>query len=131
MTKSRLAASGLLALVFALGALVGGAATMLADRSRHGTDRIGDHPGGFVQFLKEELTLTAEQEHRITGILDRHQPAMDSIWGLVRPQFEAERQTVRQEIRALLEPGQLKKYEVLIARRDSLRRTRGGLRGGR
>ena len=131
MTKSRLAASGLLALVFALGALVGGAATMLADRTRHGADRIGDRPGGFVQYLKEELSLTADQEHRITGVLDRHQPAMDSIWGLVRPQFEAERQTVRQEIRALLEPDQLKKYEVLIARRDSLRRTRGGLRGGR
>jgi len=130
MTRSRLAASGLLALVFALGALVGGAATMLADRTRHGGDRFGERPS-FVQILKEELVLTADQEQRITGILDRHQPAMDSIWGTVRPQFEAERQTVRNEIRALLEPDQLKKYEVLIARRDSIRRVRGALRGGR
>jgi Spy/CpxP family protein refolding chaperone len=130
MTRSRLAASGLLALVFALGALVGGAATMLADRTRHGGDRSGDRPS-FVRILKEELTLTADQEQRISGILDRHQPAMDSIWGIVRPQFEAERQTVRNEIRALLEPDQLKKYEVLIARRDSVRRARGGLHGGR
>jgi hypothetical protein len=125
-----MAASGLLALVFALGALVGGAATMLADRTRHGGDRLGERPS-FVQILREELTLTADQEQRVTGILDRHQPAMDSIWGLVRPQFEAERQTVRDEIRALLEPDQLKKYEVLVAHRDSVRRARGGLHGGR
>ncbi len=130
MTKSRLAASGLLALVFALGALAGGAATMLADRTRHGPDRFGDHPS-FVQFLKDELALSPDQEQRVEAVLDHHQPAMDSIWGTVRPQFEAERQNVRQEIRALLDPDQLKKYEILVARRDSLRRTRGAKHGAR
>ena len=130
MTKSRLAASGLLALVFALGALVGGAATMLADRSRHGPDRFGERPA-FTQYLKDELDLTADQEQKVTAVMDRHQPAMESIWGLVRPQFEAERETVRQEIRQLLLPEQLKKYETLVAHRDSLRRARGNKHGPR
>jgi Spy/CpxP family protein refolding chaperone len=130
MTKSRLAASSLLALVFALGALAGGAATMLADRSRHTPERSGERPS-FVQLLKDELMLRPDQEQKVVTILDRHQPAMDSIWGLVRPQFEAERQTVRGEIRALLDPEQLKKYETLVARRDSLRRVRGTKHGVR
>jgi hypothetical protein len=123
MTKSRLAASGLLALVFALGALVGGAATMLADRSRHEIARFGD-PQSFALYLKDELGLTGEQREKVVTVLDRHQPAMDSIWGQVRPQFEAERQAVRQEIQALLSPDQARRYQALNARRDSLRRAR-------
>ena len=130
MTKSRLAASGLLALAFALGGLVGGAATMLADRERHERGRFGD-PHWFAQFLKEELSLNQDQRERVVEILDRHQPAMDSIWGLVRPQFDAERQAVRREIRAVLSPDQVKAYEVLNARRDSLRRVRGMKHGTR
>jgi hypothetical protein len=130
MTKSRLAASGLLALVFALGALVGGAATMLADRSRHEFTRFGD-PTEFAKYLRQELILTTEQEQQVVSILDRHQPAMDSIWSLVRPQFDAERQSVRREIRALLSGDQAGKYDALNALRDSLRRNRGAKHGSR
>jgi hypothetical protein len=124
MTRSRVAASGLLALVFALGALAGGAATMLADRSRHPAPRFAE-PHGFARYLKDELGLTKEQETRVIEILDRHQPAMDSIWSLVRPQFDAERQAVRREIRALLSAEQTSRYETINARRDSLRQNRG------
>jgi Spy/CpxP family protein refolding chaperone len=132
MTKSRLAATGLLALAFALGGLAGATATMMADNdhpplSPHGKTRaayIAQMRQEFVDQLKHELALTASQERSVNQILDRHQPAMDSLWRSVRTQFEAERQAVRQEIGAMLAPGQQSQYQSLLAKRDSTRRAR-------
>jgi len=126
MTKSRLAATGLLALAFALGALAGGAATMLADRQSH---RAHSWRGGreeFVQRLEEELNLTPTQSAQITDIVRRHEPAMDSILAPVRPQFTAERLAVRGEIKALLSADQARRYDIMIARRDSLHAREAG-----
>ena len=124
MTKSRLVASGLLAVTFALGALAGGAATMAADRTGH---RRGDpySPSSYASRLAEELTLAPEQEVKVVEVLERHQPAMDSIWAQVGSQFDAERQGLRRDIRALLTPDQQAKYQTMLARLDSLRRSRG------
>lgn len=129
MMKSRSAALRLLALAFALGGLVGGAATMLAERGTHPESPREGGPQGYVNMLKVELELSAE-EHRVVGdILKRHEPVMDSIWQMVRPQFEAERQAVRREVRAVLTPDQAAKYDRLIARRDSIHRARDSAHG--
>jgi hypothetical protein len=130
MSKSRWAATGLLGLVFALGALVGGAATTFADRNHHRSGHFGPH-GSFVDFLKEELELNPEQENKVSAILERHAPAMDSIWGTIRPQFDAERLAIRGEIKALLSPAQIKSYDAMVARRDSMFNTRGMPHGSR
>lgn len=122
MTRSRWVASALLAAVFALGILVGGTATMFADREMHG------HRGGrfsipaYLRELGEELDLSADQQRAVALVFERHQPAMDSIWTPVRTQFESERQAIRRDIQALLTPEQQPKYQRLIARKDSLYR---------
>jgi len=99
--------------------LVGGAVTTMADRPAH---RKHLPRPSFVERLSADLTLSDTQRDSIQAVLDRHQPAMDSLWQKMRPQFEAERQAIRSEITALLTPEQQTKYAALIQRQDSLRR---------
>jgi hypothetical protein len=130
MTRSRWAATGLLALTFALGGLVGGAATTLADRQSHkGRDPYS--PQSYAERLADELGLDPRQQEAVVEVVHRHQPVMDSIWTTVREQFAPARQAMRQEIRALLTPEQVEKYNAMVARYDSLRRSRGSRHGSR
>jgi len=115
MTRSRTGAALLLIATFVLGGLVGGAATTLADRGRH-----AKRPS-YVERLTADLALSAAQRDSIQTLLDRHQPAMDSLWEQIRPQFRSERQAIRNAISALLTPDQQAKYAA-IQRQDSLRR---------
>lgn len=129
MIRSRSAALRLLALAFSLGALVGGAATMLADKGRHPGNGKNDGRLGYVERLSGEVGLTAAQERAVATVLDRHEPVMDSLWQSVRAPFDAARQAVRRDIRAVLTPDQLVKYDAMLARRDSLHRARDGKHG--
>ena len=117
MTRSRTGAALLLIAAFVLGGLVGGAATTLADRGRHAK---GPRPS-YVERLTADLALSAAQRDSVQTLLDRHQPAMDSLWELIRPQFQSERQAIRNAISAMLTPEQQAKYASL-QRQDSLRR---------
>jgi Spy/CpxP family protein refolding chaperone len=120
MTRSRLGAAGLLIATFVLGALVGGAATSLADREGHRTR--SSHPrSSYVDRLGAELGLSEAQQDSVKAVLDRHQPAMDSLWESIRPQFQSERQAIRTQINGLLTSEQQAKYAEL-QREDSLRR---------
>jgi len=121
MTRSRLGAALLLLATFVLGGLVGGAATSMADRRVH-KDKHGDRPRpSYVDRLAVDLGLSEAQRDSIHAVLERHQPAMDSLWRLIRPQFQSERQVIRNEINALLTPEQQAKYTIL-QRQDSVRR---------
>ena len=115
--RTRLAPIMLLVATFALGAFVGGAATSLADRSSHRHAR-----PSFIDRISKDLNLTTAQRDSVQAVLDRHQPAMDSLWQRMRPEFESERQLIRNDINALLTPEQQAKYAALIQRLDSLRR---------
>jgi hypothetical protein len=123
MTKSRLAATGLLALAFALGGLAGGAATMLADRETHDRPDPYSHES-YAERLARELGLDAGQQRAVVAVMERHQPVMDSIWNTVREQFTAERRAMRADIRAILTPDQVERYNQMVARYDSLRQAR-------
>lgn len=128
MMKSRSAALRLLALAFALGGLVGGAATMMADRGNH-TQRDHRQQGwqSYVSRLDAELKLTTEQETAIGTVLRIHEPVMDSMFRAIRaehPEVDRQRAAVRQEIRATLTQDQVIKYDAMIARRDSAHRAR-------
>ena len=123
MTRPRLGAVGLLIATFVFGALVGGAATSLADREGHRSR--GNHPRpSYVERLGTELELSDAQKDSVRAVLERHQPAMDSLWESIRPQFQSERQAIRNQIIALLTPEQQEKYASL-QRQDSLRRAEG------
>ena len=115
MTRSRTGAALLLIAAFVLGGLVGGAATTMADRGRH-----VKRPS-YVERLTTDLGLSTGQRDSVQSVLDRHQPAMDSLWEQIRPQFQSERQAIRNAITTLLTPDQQAKYAAL-QRQDSLRR---------
>ncbi len=135
MIRSRSAAIRLLALAFALGGLVGGAATMLADRGNHrAPEHGGDGREGYVLRLSEELGLKADQRDVINGVLRRHEPVMDSMFRAIRaehPELDRQRMAVRQEIRATLTPEQATKYDAMLARRDSAHRAREATNGNK
>jgi hypothetical protein len=124
MIGSRSAAIRLLALAFSLGALVGGAATMLADKGSHRSDSRHGGRVGYVERLATEVDLTDEQKSAVAAVLERHEPVMDSLWHSVRAPFDAARQAFRRDIRALLTPDQVGRYDAMVARRDSLHRSR-------
>lgn len=131
MTRSRWVASGLLILVFALGALAGGAATSLADRSRGGEGRDYWSPQSIAKYLGRELTLDPSQEKVVVEVIERHLPVMDSIWAKMKEDHSAQRQAMRKDIRAVLTEEQLAKYSALVARFDSLGREREKRHGRR
>lgn len=123
MTRSRTGAAVMLVAAFVFGGLVGGAATMMADRKAHMNRHAGPRPT-YVERLTADLGLTDAQRDSVQVVLDRHQPAMDSLWQLIRPQFQSERQAIRNAISALLTPEQQAKY-TMLQRQDSLRRAEG------
>ena len=127
MIPTRSKAATLLLGAFALGALAGGAATLLAERGRHWRDTERG-PSFFAERLKEDLKLTPPQVDSVTRVLERHRPTMDSIWSQVQPQFESQRQQIRTEIRSMLTPEQQRAYATLLARKDSLHRASHGNR---
>ena len=131
MIASRSAAFRLLAVAFSLGALVGGAATMLAERGSHARAPREGGRQGYVARLETEVGLSEEQKRKVEAVLDRHEPVMDSIWNQVRQQFDTERQAVRRDIRAVLTPEQVAKYDAMLARKDSLRREKESKHGNR
>lgn len=114
MTGSRSGAALLLLGTFVFGGLLGGAFTAMADHRAH------KRPS-YVDRLATDLDLNAAQRDSIQAVLERHQPAMDSLWQTIRPQFQSERQLIRNEISAVLSPEQKSKYTQL-QRQDSLRR---------
>lgn len=136
MTKSRWVATGLLSLAFALGGLVGGTATMLADKDHrparpHGANRAAykaQMRQDYIERLREDVGLSPSDEQAVTAVLDLHEPIMDSLWRTVRTQFDAERQAVRRDIRARLSEEQQRKYDAFNAKRDSVHRARDGTR---
>jgi len=131
MTRSRAGAAVLLVATFVLGGLVGGAATSMADRKTHTAAREDHARPSFLDRLQSDLNLTPPQRDSIQAVLDQHQPAMDSLWELIRPQFQSERQAIRKAINALLSPEQQAKY-LEVQRQDSLRRAeRDRSRNGR
>lgn len=131
MTRSRAGAALLLVATFVLGGLVGGAATSMADRKTHAVSR-EDHPRpSYLDRLQSDLNLTPTQRDSIQAVLDQHQPAMDSLWELIRPQFQSERLGIRKAINALLTSDQQARY-LELQRQDSVRRAeRDRSRNGR
>jgi hypothetical protein len=124
MTRSRFGAAALLIAAFVLGGLVGGAATSMADRQSQKSR--GDRPPrpSYVERLGAELGLSDAQKDSVRSVLERHQPAMDSLWESIRPLLQSERQAIRTQISALLSTEQQAKYAAL-QRQDSLRRAEG------
>ena len=107
MTKSKWTATALLIAVFVLGALSGGAAAGLAERS---TGERRQPRGGMVAHLAQNLELTAEQQDSVRAIVERHKAG-----------FQIMREQIGSDIRSILTAEQLTQYEELMT---NMRHTR-------
>jgi Spy/CpxP family protein refolding chaperone len=90
-------------------------------------ERIGGAPAGrLIERLTRELDLTADQRSRIEGVLTARRTRFDSLQQDVRAKFDAEQESLRNEIRAILTPEQQQKFDE---REKELRGRFGGRRG--
>lgn len=123
-------ATALLLAAFLAGALVGGAATMVADRHQHESKRAPRERPTYAERLTTELGMSSEQRQAVEEILARYEPTMDSLMRSMRysPETRVVREAVRREIRMLLTPEQQEKYAAMLERqdRDDPHRGRGG-----
>lgn len=122
--KNRWRAVGLLAAVFLVGVLTGAGAIAVARSADADDGRERGRGGGYVQRLTDELDLTTAQQDSVRAILDRYEPAFDSLWHETRPRFETLRAGIRSEVRTHLTNDQRTEYDALVERhrrRDSAR----------
>jgi Spy/CpxP family protein refolding chaperone len=123
--RSTWKASLLLIATFAGGALAGGAVIGMADRDKlPGRRPHHHHPGSddHIEYMSRKLNLTPAQKDSVQAILERHKPAMDSIWRQLGPRFETIKDTISNEIRRQLTPEQQQAYAEMIRRFEAERR---------
>jgi Spy/CpxP family protein refolding chaperone len=114
--RSRGAALLLLTAAFVAGALVGAGATTLLRAEGGMPERHARGPNAYLALLARELDLSPAQRDSVRAVLERHHPAMDSLWQATRPRLETLRAAIRSEIRTQLTPAQRTKYEQLLER---------------
>jgi hypothetical protein len=124
-------AVALLVLVFALGAGLGVVGTLLLNQRVFGA-RVqqqqrgvpGAGPVHLTGRLTQELSLSADQEKKVSDILTDMQGGYDGVRRQMNPQFDQIRNHGRDEIRQLLTPEQRPKFEDFLRRVDEDRRKR-------
>lgn len=91
----------------------------------HQHGRFGDGGGREAKLLKEftrELDLTDEQRKSVGSILQAQREKIQEIRGEIRPRMEEIREQAGAQIRELLQPDQLSRYNLLEARMKEERR---------
>ncbi len=127
MNRSKLAAGGLLAAVFATGLIVGNAGSAMADRDRE-EKRPPRTP--YIETLHERLGLSPDQRHQIEIVLEE----FSATWHTTTRELREEERRIIQEIRgdarskiiASLDSGQAEEYRKMFAHTDSVRAARAG-----
>jgi hypothetical protein len=127
LNRSKLYAFALLVVVFAAGAVAGGAVSAAwgdraRGRDRTTTERRDDR--SYVGRLQRDLALTPAQRDSAERIVASYQGAMHEIWSEMRPRMDTIRTEIRTQIMAVLDSTQQETYRAMIARSDSARGTR-------
>ncbi len=123
--RSKLGAGGLLAAVFALGAVTGAASWhVISARSvidLFDAAQSGSRHGVFVWSLERKLDLSADQKQKILEILADYDRAADAAKPPVDPRVAALKDQMRADIRATLDAEQQPKFDELIKKLDEAR----------
>ncbi len=106
-------------MVFVLGVAAGAMGFYLASSRVFANKRMS-----VVDRLTMEVSLSPEQQQKVTSILEETKKQYNLIYDPIRPQMELVRQDGRQKIRALLTPEQLPKFEEHLRRIDEERAKR-------
>jgi hypothetical protein len=134
LRRTRLQATGLLAITFVVGALVG-ATSERALKARAPGDKVeaatkanrpdndrGRTSGRRPSILLDPLVLnqigaTAEQRTKISAILARRDSASRKLWESIEPSMDHLMEETRKELRSQLDADQLAKLDQIIAER--------------
>ena len=128
--ESRAKLIGTLALVFALGLLLGGLAMNLyhargAANAAPGWGARRFDPARYLDRLSSELSLRADQAEALRRILGETREEFGRLREEVGPKFRAIRERARDRIRAMLDPQQQERFAEINRRWDEKRRLRG------
>jgi len=74
--------------------------------------------------LARELDLTSEQQAKVEAVLAANRERARQFWRESQASYETLRQEFRQDIRALLDPEQLARFDEMVRRDDERRRRR-------
>ncbi|MGH9815160.1 MAG: hypothetical protein ACRD5F_13950 [Candidatus Acidiferrales bacterium] len=110
--------------VFVLGALLGGLAVYAWTERVHGAPIVHTRKSSVVR-LTEALDLTPPQQEQVRAILSATKSQFDVTYDTIRPQMDAIRQQGRQQIRAILAPEQLPRFEEHLRQLDEERKRKG------
>lgn len=130
--RTRLKIWLVLVAVFLLGSVTGAALTGLYRSRASGGGRESRERAMNERFekMRQELSLTEEQTTQVRAILDETRNEYRALREELRPRFDEPRMKARAKIRALLNPEQQKKFDMLVAQQDAEHNSRdeGGKR---
>ena len=130
MNKSKWAAGGLLAAVFATGLIVGGTGSAALEEREQREERPSRTP--YIETLQERMGLSPDQRQQIEVVLEE----FDANWHTMRQELRGEERRRIQEIRvdarskiiAPLDSSQADVYRQMLAHTDSVRAARASRR---
>lgn len=118
--RTRLKIWMVLVAVFVLGCVTGVALTGLyRSRASSGTESRERAMHERFERMRTELNLTDQQTTAVRTILDETRNEYRALRTELRPRFEEPRTKARSRIRALLNPQQQQKFDVMVAQQDA------------
>ena len=131
--RTKTAAVGLVLAVFVLGAAIGALGMYWAGRSvvagsggRRSVLTPAERNTHVVDTYSKDLGLSPEQQKQLLSILEQTGAKYKAIHDQMAPQMEAIRKEGRDQIRAILTPEQLLKFEEKLRQMDEDRKKRSG-----
>jgi hypothetical protein len=121
-TKARSEAAALVAVVFLLGALLGFVGNHLWGERVWGMREIPVPPNHLSVELKQELQLTPDQQREMNGIISETQVKWRALYGPLEPQRAEIRELSHEQMRKILTPDQLPKFDAFMQRLDEQRK---------
>lgn len=109
--------------VFVLGLAVGALGGYLWTERVSANQRMGKR--SHLERLTLELSLTPAQQEQVRAILGDTKSQFDATYDTIRPQMDAIRQQGRRNIREVLTPEQLPRFEEYLRRIDEDRKSKG------
>ena len=123
MTSSRKWMLATLGLTLVVGTGLGVALDRLL-LEREGYHRHGKQGAKLLAKLTHELDLDSEQHAALERTIASNRERAHAFWSESRAAFDTLQQQFRQDIRALLNPEQQKKFDEMVARKDKKRNRR-------
>jgi hypothetical protein len=121
-TKARREAAALVAVVFLLGALLGFVGNHLWGERVWGMRDNPVPPNHLSVELTQELQLTADQQREMNGIISETQAKWRALYAPLEPQRAEIRELSHEQMRKILSPDQLPKFDAFMQRLDQQRK---------